>query len=58
MIELLWLKKLLGELNIDSHCTPIVFCDIQGTSALAKHHVFYSRTKHVEIKFYFILKGY
>lgn len=54
MIELLCIKKLLSELNVESHCTPILLSDNQGVGALVKHLVFHSRTNYVEIDFHFI----
>ncbi|KAI0526988.1 hypothetical protein KFK09_002584 [Dendrobium nobile] len=52
--DTIWLKRLLGDFNIQ-HDTPVViFCDNMSTIALANNPVFHARTKHIEIDQQFI----
>jgi hypothetical protein len=51
--ELRWLTMLLNEL----HCPqahPVLWCDNQSAIALTKDPVFHARTKHIELRYFFI----
>ena len=50
----MWLRRLLKELRIPIEESMMVFCDNQATISIAKNHVHYSRTKHVELDRHFI----
>ncbi|RDY02474.1 hypothetical protein CR513_14062, partial [Mucuna pruriens] len=51
--ELLWVKKLLKELGFvhDKHC---LFCDSQSAIHLDKNLTFHSRSKHIDVRYYWI----
>ncbi|GKD50803.1 putative RNA-directed DNA polymerase [Tanacetum coccineum] len=52
--EILWMRWLLKELNINlSEPTPL-FCDNQAARHIANNPVFHERTKHVEMDCYFV----
>jgi hypothetical protein len=47
--EILWLKKLLCEVNFSSSETCTLFCDNKETIDISENPVQHDRTKHVEI---------
>ena len=49
----MWLKGLIGELGC-MHDKVEVFCDNQSSIHLKNNQMFHERTKHIDIKFYFI----
>ena len=51
--ECIWLCKLLTELG-HPQPTPTLWCDNQSTIALTENPVFHSRTKHIELRYFFI----
>ena len=51
--ELLWLKRLLEELGCPQKM-PLLFCDNKSTVALTKDPVFSARSKHIEVRYFFI----
>ena len=52
--EALWLRKLLVDL-FDQELRPmVIYCDNQRCIQLSKNPVFHDRSKHIEIKYYFI----
>lgn len=62
--EVLWLKDLIGELDIRIEKEPrlniredsgvVVYCDNQSTIKVSKNGIKADRTKHVDIKYHFI----
>ncbi|XP_074351987.1 secreted RxLR effector protein 161-like [Apium graveolens] len=52
--ELLWLKRLMGELGFSSQSPMQLFCDNQSVIKIAKNPVQHDRTKHVKIDRNFI----
>jgi hypothetical protein len=52
--ELIWIKQLLVELNINTREPMKMYCDNQATRHIASNPVFYERTKHIEMDCYFI----
>ena len=53
--ELVWLKSFLAELGLQQdNC--VLHCDNQSTVHLAKNPVFHSGTKHIQMRYHFILK--
>ncbi|KAL0402525.1 UNVERIFIED_CONTAM: Retrovirus-related Pol polyprotein from transposon TNT 1-94 [Sesamum latifolium] len=51
--EAIWLQELLGELGIDrKHVT--VHCDSQSAIQLAKNQVYYTGTKHINVRYHFV----
>ena len=51
--ELLWLKRLLGELGGKSE-EPSLFVDNTSAVKIAKNAGFNKRLKHVEVRYYFL----
>ena len=52
IVEAIWLKQLLLELNRETEVT--VYCDNKSTICLAENPEFHSRTKHIDIRYHFI----
>ncbi|KAF3682943.1 hypothetical protein FXO37_02086 [Capsicum annuum] len=51
--EAIWLKGLFAELRKDLQITTI-FCDSQSAIFLTKDQMFHERTKHIDIRYYFV----
>ena len=57
--EVLWLKRILGELKLLGKFTAILlFNDNLGAAALAKNPEYRSKTKHMEVKWHWIKEVY
>ncbi|GJX31673.1 retrovirus-related pol polyprotein from transposon TNT 1-94 [Tanacetum coccineum] len=58
--SILWMKSQLSDYDIHYKMVPI-FCDNTSAIAISNNPVFYSRTKHIDIRYHFIrdhiLKG-
>lgn len=52
--ESLWLKRLECELFLFAPKVIVLYCDNQGTLHLAKNKGYHARTKHIDVKKYFI----
>lgn len=52
--EILWLKWLLKELDMEVTGPTPLFCDNQATCHIANNPVFHERTKHDEMDCYFV----
>lgn len=52
--ELLWLQRLLKDLQFISLLPLIVFCDNETTIDITSNPVHHSKTKHIELDYYFI----
>jgi len=52
--EVIWLQYLLTDLQIPSISIYIIWCDNLGATYLSANHVFYARTKHVEVDYHFV----
>jgi hypothetical protein len=52
--EAVWLRKLISRLFDQVLDSTIIYCDIQSCTRLFEHPVFHERSKHIEIKYYFI----
>ncbi|PKU81182.1 putative mitochondrial protein [Dendrobium catenatum] len=52
--DIIWLKRLLAEFQINSSTPTPLFCDNVSSIALANNPVFHARTKHIEIDFHFV----
>ena len=53
--EAVWLRKLLTDL-LDHEMDPIIIhCDNQSCVKLSKNPVFHDRSKHIEIKYHYII---
>jgi hypothetical protein len=53
-IEEIWLRKLISDLFDQIRELTIIYCDNQSCIRLSEHPVFHERSKHIEIKYYFI----
>ena len=52
--QVVWLRRLLGELTgVEAH-PPTLMVDNQPTIALAKNPVLHDRSKHIDVKFHFL----
>lgn len=51
--EVIWLKRLLGELNYNVGC-PTLLSDNNGCIAISKNPAHHSRTKHIDIRYHYI----
>ena len=47
--ELMWIKHLLEELKFVLKVPMTMLCDNQATIHIASNHVFYERTKYIEV---------
>ncbi|KAJ0440838.1 putative RNA-directed DNA polymerase [Helianthus annuus] len=52
--ELIWLKNLLFELNVDCKLPMLLSCDSQAALSIAANPVFHERTKHFELDLHFL----
>nr|XP_016478603.1 PREDICTED: uncharacterized mitochondrial protein AtMg00810-like [Nicotiana tabacum] len=52
--ELTWLCRLLEELTVPFPKPVTIFCDIQSALHIARNHVFYERTKRIEVDCHFL----
>ncbi|GJS12431.1 retrovirus-related pol polyprotein from transposon TNT 1-94 [Tanacetum coccineum] len=53
--EAIWLRGLLKELGVKLNRVA-VNCDNQGAIHLSQNHVFHERTKHINVRYHFIIK--
>ncbi|GKB21668.1 retrovirus-related pol polyprotein from transposon TNT 1-94 [Tanacetum coccineum] len=54
--EAIWLRGLLEELGVELN-TVAVNCDNQGAIHLSRNHVFHERTKHINVRYHFIIEA-
>jgi hypothetical protein len=52
--EAIWLRKLISDLFDQIPKSTIIYCDNQSCIRLSKQPMFPERSKHIEIKYYFI----
>ncbi|PKU68380.1 Retrovirus-related Pol polyprotein from transposon TNT 1-94 [Dendrobium catenatum] len=52
--EVIWLRRLAAELQLEQSSPTIIHCDNISAIAIAKNLVFHTRTKHIEIDYQFI----
>ena len=55
MKRAIWLQRLLDDLRIDQDLLKIN-CDSMSAIYLAKNKVSHARTKHIDVRFYFVLE--
>jgi len=53
-VEVMWVEKLLTELQIPHSKVARLWCDNIGATYLSQNPVFHARTKHIEIDFHFV----
>ena len=51
--EVMWVSSFLTELGVKFD-TPVIYCDNQGAAALARNPVGHQRSKHIDIRYFFI----
>uniref|UniRef100_A0ABD2WT57 Integrase catalytic domain-containing protein n=1 Tax=Trichogramma kaykai TaxID=54128 RepID=A0ABD2WT57_9HYME len=56
--ELVWLNRLMSEINSQEKHTPTLFVDNASAIKLVKNHEFHKRTKHIEVRYYYIRELY
>ena len=56
--ELLWLKRLLDELGGKGIEVPTLYVDNVSAVKLAKNPEFHKRSKHVEVRYFFVRECY
>ena len=54
--EAVWLRQLLSDFKLHQEAPTVIKEDNQGTIAIARNLVSYSRTKHIDIKYHYILE--
>ncbi|WMV44633.1 hypothetical protein MTR67_038018 [Solanum verrucosum] len=52
--ELIWLRRILTELNVPCDTPTLVYCDSQAAVHIARNPVFHERTKHIEVDCHFV----
>jgi hypothetical protein len=52
--EAIWLRKIISDLFDQVPDSTIIHCHNQSCIRLSEHPVFHERSKHIEIKYYFI----
>ena len=52
--QVLWIRKLLTDLNMEQTGSTQVFLDNQAAISIASNPIVLGRTKHFKIKFYFL----
>jgi hypothetical protein len=52
--QLIWLRKMLNDLDFDQRSPTELFCDNTSAKAISKNSLFHDRTKHMKIKFHAI----
>jgi hypothetical protein len=56
--QLLWLKRLLGELSGKVSEVPVLYVDNASAVKLAKNPEFHKQSKHTEVWYYFVHECY
>jgi hypothetical protein len=54
MAEMMWVQKLLTELQVRHPPAARLWCDNLGAKYLSTNPIFHARTKHIEIDFHFV----
>ena len=52
--EVIWLKRLLRDLQVEVSDPTTIFCDNLSSIHLAKNPVFHTRTNHIEVHYHFV----
>ena len=52
--EAVWLHKLLADLFGHEMDSTVIYCDNQRCVKLSENPVFHDKSKHIEIKYYYI----
>nr|KYP43675.1 Retrovirus-related Pol polyprotein from transposon TNT 1-94 [Cajanus cajan] len=52
--QAIWLRRILEELKFQQHGATKIFCDNNLAIKLSKNPVLYGRSKHIDVKIYFL----
>ena len=52
--QAIWLRKILSDLNMEQEESTKILVDNQATIAISHNHVFHGKTKHFNIKLFFL----
>ena len=52
--EVVWLQKLLADLDVQVEGPVVIYCDNMSSIQLARNPVFHARTKHIEVHYHFV----
>ena len=52
--EVIWLKRLIKDLQEEVSDPTTIYCDNLSSIQLAKNPVFHARTKHIEVHYHFL----
>ncbi|WKA02079.1 hypothetical protein VitviT2T_020312 [Vitis vinifera] len=52
--QAIWLRKILEELHLKQVGATTIFCDNSSTIKLSKNPVLHGRSKHIDVKYYFL----
>ena len=52
--EIMWIRQLLMEVNIETSLPVKLWCDNQAAMHIASNSIFHERTKHIEIDCHFV----
>ena len=52
--QAIWLRRILKELHFKQPGATKIFCDNNSTIKLSKNPVLHGRSKHIDVKFYFL----
>jgi len=52
--QAIWLKRILKELHFKQKGATTIYCDNNSTIKLSKNPVFHGRSKHIDVKKYFM----
>ena len=51
--QLVWMRRLLGELGHPQKCETVILCDNQAAKALTENPVHHDRTKHIDMQYHY-----
>ena len=54
MLQAIWLRKIVSDLNIEQEESTKILVDNQATIAISHNPVFHGKTKHFNIKLFFL----
>jgi len=52
--QAIWLKRILEELEFKQAGATTIYCDNNSTIKLSKNPVLHGRSKHIDVKWYFL----
>ena len=55
--EVVWLNRLLSDIKVTPQMPVVIKEDNQGTIAVARNPISHNRTKHIDIKFYYVCEA-